>query len=85
MKFDGVDMTGWCLAAHRWCSSDKRQPHTTYACVSADVPPLDEATAWRLEPVSGRSGWFYIRVAEEKMKFDVDMTGWCCRTPVVFF
>jgi hypothetical protein len=73
LKYDGVDQTGWVLAAGRMTSFDKVSTAFSHAFIQA--PPVS-SNVWVLKPVD-RGDSFVISLAFDANQYDgISQTDW---------
>jgi len=73
LKYDGIDQTGWLLAAQRYSLFDKVDPNFSHGFIS--VPPIS-SNVWVLTPVD-RGDSFVISLAFDENQLDgISQTRW---------
>jgi len=73
LKYDGIDQTGWLLAAQRFTAFDKVSSEFSHAFISK--PPIS-SNVWVLTPVD-RGDSFLISLAFDENQLDgINQSGW---------
>jgi hypothetical protein len=73
LKYDGIDQTGWLLAAQRYTTFDKADPNFSHAFIAA--PPIS-SNVWVLTPVD-RGDSYVITLAFDENQLDgISQTRW---------